>query len=275
MDVKASEMAGAAFRECQLVDEFLRARVRPRVEHALGEAPGEAAQTYFGILLRVQAWMNTLSKLDAPVHFQAIVVGCRSLFESAVDLVLVRLAPERHPVEKLIAWEESEKLKSAIKIRDFFAGIASERVPSEFKPHLDFIAKNSEKVNKSRQLYWADRKGKPFHPGRWTGTDLGTAAAEAARLVPDAQFDVFYATRYPQICWNTHGSGLAGVRFLSEEVFHGMVALTFEECARFAVLGAEQVLRLVDVWNDEVAAEFEVLRRQRILTKAAPLVRSR
>jgi len=48
-------------------------------------------------------------------------------------------------------------------------------------------------------------------------------------------FEEAYATRYNQLCWNTHGSGRAALRASSMEEFPGLWAVAFNECARFAL----------------------------------------
>jgi hypothetical protein len=66
MEPSAFAFAEVCFRECQVIEEFLRARVRPRVERAIRDSATPDAQTLFGLLLRVQAWMGTLAKLNTP-----------------------------------------------------------------------------------------------------------------------------------------------------------------------------------------------------------------
>src|SRR5690242_386966 len=46
-------------------------------------------------------------------------------------------------------------------------------------------------------------------PQRWTGRDLARDAEAATSLFPEGGFQDFYETRYQQVCWDTHGTGIA------------------------------------------------------------------
>jgi len=73
--------------------------------------------------------------------------------------------------------------------------------------------------------------------------------------------------RYQQACWNAHGSGLAGVRGVPEAHFPGLSPLAFRDCAKFALIGGEIVLRESGVWNGEVDQEFEKHYEHRVMTR--------
>lgn len=70
METSALTLAEAQFRECQLCEEFLSKRVRPRLEHALTMTAPEQGQTYLGLFLRALSWLRTLRKLDHPSDFR-------------------------------------------------------------------------------------------------------------------------------------------------------------------------------------------------------------
>jgi hypothetical protein len=258
-------LAEASFKECQLAHEFLNRRVRPRIEHAIAEtAPAPTAQTFHGVFLRALAWMCTLRKLNEPADFQAIAVASRALFEIAVDVTILRFDPSANPPEKMAAWEDSAKLKSAHRVVEFFTN-SGRALPSEYEPMQRFIRTGSARVQKSRAMFWVGRTGKPFHPDRWTGRSLDRDAAAAVAAFPKGEFDDFYATRYPGRCWNIHGSGLAGVRFIGEHEFPGLSALAFGDCTHFALITGELTLRQFSMWDAAVEAEFDDHRTDRIL----------
>ena len=87
--------------------------------------------------------------------------------------------------------------------------------------------------------------------------------------------DEFYATQNAQLCWNTHGSGLAGVRGISPKDFPAISALGFRACARFALITAELILRHFGLWDDRVEREFAEHGAERVLTKYAMLTKNR
>lgn len=95
-------------------------------------------------------------------------------------------------------------------------------------------------------------------------------AAAATKLFPDVDFEETYATRYNQLCWNTHGSGVAGMRGFSMEEFPAIPAVAFHECARFALAATKVILLRLGLW-DSLAPEFEELRQQTVLVKSAAM----
>jgi len=84
--------------------------------------------------------------------------------------------------------------------------------------------------------------------------------AEAATVFfPEGDFATLYAQRYPQLCWNTHGSGLAGVRGIAPETFPAISALALSDSSRLSVVAAKVILRHFGLW-EPLAARFEELR---------------
>jgi hypothetical protein len=223
-------------------------------DKAASKEATEAHRQFHGVFLRTLAWMHTLTKLNEPVDFQAVVVASRALFEIAVDTVLMLRDPKANPAEKMIAWEESAKLKSASRAVEFFAR-AGQAVSQPYVPMQDYVKKHGARIERLPAMHWPQRKGR--HPDRWTGRTLAEDAAGADALLPAGEFTKFYATVYPSRCWNTHGSGLAGVRHLDATEFPGVSALAFGDCATFALLIAEEGLRAMALWDEAVAREFE------------------
>jgi hypothetical protein len=210
--------------------------------------------------------MHTLSKLDEPADYQAAVVATRTLFEIAVDMTLIHFDPNGHPIAKLVAWEDSAKLKAALKIRDFFTGRG--QVPSaEHDGPVWYINSHSARVQALRVQYWPGRNGNGHHPPRWTDRNLDDDASEATRLFPEGQFEEFYDTRYQQLCWMVHGSGILGLRFLPPEEFPALSALALRDCARFSLLASEVALRRLALWNEATVAEFDELRHRCVVVK--------
>ena len=268
---QAFAFSDARFGECQLVHDFLGASVRPRVEQALQTATSAEAVTWHGLLLRMIGWMRSLSKLNHPADFQPVVSGSRALFEIAVDVTLLHF-DATNPVAKMVAWEDSARLKSATKSRDFFAS-TGKSPPAELAPRLSFISSSGARIETLRSTYWPGKHGKGIHPPRWTGRDLGRDAEAATRYSPRGEFDLFYVMTYPSDCWNTHGSGLAGVRFIQPDDFPAISALAFKACVRFALFAAEIICLHLGLWDATLAAEFKEHREHRLLTTTAILQR--
>lgn len=80
--------------------------------------------------------------------------------------------------------------------------------------------------------------------GRWTNTRLALAD--------------HYADRYAAACWNTHGSGATGVRYVSEAFVPAIPAQDLVDARRFAILVAEMCLRAVRGWDDSLEIKFAI-----------------
>ena len=239
--------------------------MRVRVAYAAG---GETSvDAFFGLFMRVLAWMRTLWKLDEPGDFQAVTVASRTLFEIAVDLTIMHFDAVANPPAKMDAWEESAKLKAARRIRDFLHRPGCTESPKNYAHFLSFLANNDQRIQALRKRWWPRKDGKPEHPDRWTRRNLSEDADKATQLYPAGKLDAYYARRYAHNCWNTHGSGLAGVRGIPPADFPALAVLAFDECAQFAMIALEMTLRHFSIW-ETATAELEELRAERVAAKA-------
>jgi len=260
--------AEAYFNECAHLHQYLIERVRPRVQQV---ATGRT-EPFYEMLLRTISWLRTLSKLKEPSDFQGVVAANRTVFEIAVDATLMHFDERSYPPAMLLAREDSAKLKAALKVREFYSG---KPVPHGHTPLIQFIERDTKRVEALRVKYWPGKKGTGHHPSRWTGHDLEHDARAATKLFPDGEFDEFYATQYSRLCWNTHGSGLAGARGLSEEDFPVISALAFRWSAEFAEIVAKLVLQHFKLWDAAVGREFEEHRIARMVTTDAAMTENR
>lgn len=193
------------------IDEKLRAAVderAPNVRHGIA---------FQGQLLRTIGWLRSLAKLDDPGgDFQVITSAARSVFESAVDVTLMHFDGSANGPEKMDAWEDSAKLKHTQNVADYLSTLGRAPTDAE-RTMMAFATREKDRIEKLRLRWWSNENGR--HPrNRWTGRDLGTDAKEADKLLPEG-FEEFYRLRYPQLCWNVHGSGLAGVANVGPESF--------------------------------------------------------
>lgn len=272
MDDSPLAIARAEFLDCRHVHEFLNVQMRPRILMAAGG--NESVDPFFLSFLRAVAWMRTLWKLnEPPADFQAVTAASRTLFEIAVDLTIMHFDAEAHPPAKMMAWEDSAKLKAAVRIREFLRRPGCTLSDKDFVPHLTYVSNNEQRIKDQRKKWWPRKDGTPEHPDRWTHRSLPDDAEKATRLYPGGKFDEYIAVRSPQVCWNTHGSGGAGIRGIPAEPFPALAAIAFGECARFALIVAEMTLRHFDLWDKGIpaAAEFRAFGQDRILAKAGAL----
>lgn len=257
-DTDPMALANAFFEDCKTVLEFMATKVRPVVDRFAKE--DHADGTVKGEFLRAQAWLGTFAKLDNPAHFQAVVAGTRALFEIAVDLALMHHDRVTYPVEKMFAWEESAKLNAAERTRDFYA-TAGKPVPEHLQPRIDFITREGPRILADRLKWWPGR-GANDPPMRWTGRGLPRDASAADAFAPYG-FREFYDGRFAELCWGTHGSGLAGVRNLGAREFPGIAAMAFQDAADFATRIARFTLAYFDKLDPILQARFRQLEEER------------
>lgn len=246
------------FEDCKTVHKFMGEAVRPVLDRV--GPTHDASHTVRGTFMRAQGWLGTFHKLDSPAHFQAVIAGTRALFEIAVDLAFMHHARTAHPVEKMLAWERSSKLRAAERTRDYYAANPNRTMPDHLTERVRSIDRDGAAIRAERQTWWKEAR----HPERWTGTRNGGLREDAATAdtFGPYSFREFYDVRFAELCWGTHGSGLAGVRGLNAEYFPGPVAMAFEDAAMFAVLSSELALRYCGQYDAIAEARFRRLNEE-------------
>jgi len=231
--------------ECGAVARFIDENVRVLVDGRVAAvAHGIAFQ---GQLLRAIAWLRSLMKLTHPGDFQAVTAGARALFEGAVDVTLMRFDQAANGPEKMDAWEQSAKLKHAATALDYITSAGRQPDGAE-QMMVTYATGERARIEKLRLAHWPNHKGK--HPPRWTGRDLAQDAEAADKHLAEG-FEEFYRLRYPQLCWNVHGSGLTGLANIRAEYIPYIGGRAAADAAKFATVVAEVVAKQMDCWNED------------------------
>jgi hypothetical protein len=267
---EAFALADAFYAECQVVARFIDEKVRVPVDQHVATSPhGVVFQVQ---MLRAIAWLRSLAKLNDPGDFQAVTAAARALFEGAVDVTLMHFDPGSHSPEKMDAWEDSAKLKHAQTMARHLGEVG--RAPTtEEQTILAYAKREAARIDKLRTRWWPNHSGR--HPPRWTGRDLAPDSKDADKAADGhlkADFEEFYRLRYPQICWNVHGSGAAGIANIAPEVFPFVGGRAYREAAKFASVSAEVVARELKCFNE---ADFTELREQTTLASGLVYVAHR
>ena len=255
----AFAIATGTFQGLVVVSEFVQSTVRPTIGQ-IG-IKDDAGAVLLGQLLRVDAWLRTLRKLDHPGDFQAVASATRALLEATVDVVLVHHSPADH--KQLLAWEESSKLNYAEKLVAYFQR-ESGATPHQHRSVVEFASTQRSRVEALRRHYgWEDKKKtKTRHPERWTNHNLADDVKAADKFGHKFQFESFYEVEYRKLCWMVHGSALA-VRQISTDIFPGLTGLLFPSCGDLGFLASELVLRHLGGWSADVETKFEDARQRR------------
>jgi len=148
----------------------------------------------------------------------------RSTIELAMDIKLLPIVPQS--IEKMLAFGDSEKLKTAKKIVEF-AQKSGTKI-SDLTTYQTFIAQNEANIIAIRQQLW----GFPQPPEHWSSMKIKDRAGKLG-----APFDELYEVKYRHLSWQVH-PGLTGVLGLESVAFAAMCG----DALGIAVICYEQVL---------------------------------
>jgi hypothetical protein len=197
---------------------------------------------------RAAVWMQSMARLDRWTDYQAHSSGCRAMLELAVDVALITSEPAL--ATRMWAFEESAKLKSCNRYRAFAikTNLAN---PNETK--MTFGFRNEHAAKALRRQHWGSEK----HPQTWFGTSFDQMAAEADRRV-GSDYEAFYANRYDELCWGTHGSTLALIRpeGLPPDVIPAIACAAVGEASRLALEVTERAAAFLGLDGDVVCEEL-------------------
>jgi hypothetical protein len=238
----------------RVVAEFLADEPRRTIDRATQANDSQSAVLH-SQYLRLQAWLASLARLQRPEDVQAVIAGGRAVFEIAVDAVL--LQADQDGCAKMLDWEESAKLKQAQALSTYLT--KRKLAPTaEDRPPLAFASSEGARINLLRRRWsWVDpTSGKPKHPSRWTGQDLGADCVSADAASPAYAFERYYETRYRPVCWTTHGSGAVGMRGVGAMEFPFLGAQAYRETADFAIIAARNTLQHAGAWTPALELAF-------------------
>jgi hypothetical protein len=185
--------------------------------------PTDRTKCVVATYYRSVANVRTALKLNDPSHFQALAMIARSLIELAMDIRLIDVVP--HSVERMIAFGDSEKLKTARKIVQFAQNTNSSH---DCTVHQQFIVTNEARIVADRQQLWGLAQG----PEHWSSMKIKDRAVKLG-----APFDELYEVKYRHLSWHAH-SGLTGVLGVESMAFAAMCG----DALGIAVVCYEQVL---------------------------------
>jgi hypothetical protein len=246
--------------------------LHPKLLEKVNGSKSDRDKRLVSLYQRSLAWMLTLAKLNKVTYFQAIVAGTRALLETTVDIVLMYHDKGPQSASKMEWWEESEKLKAAEALMKYFEK-SKKPVPDPYRPIEDFVKNRGAQIDQQRLILWPNPKNnKPRHPKRWTGDwDLLTDVREVDKLQGAAikdelgtTLEEFYEATFRSMCWNTHGSGLGGIRGLDTTGFLSLCATALKWSSDLAMFSTKIVLadfgltNQLQEWNSAKAYRMQI-----------------
>ena len=154
-------------------------------------------QCFIGTYYRTLGNIETLLVLNKSLHFQALTMLARALFELAVDVRLLEMIPNGW--EKMVAFVDVERLRVARKVIAFKKKNPAAEV--ETAREDIFVARSAQAILSMRNSLWPGKN----NPEHWSGLRLPDRVSKLGQ-----PFDQIYEVDYPKLSWYTH-SGLTGV----------------------------------------------------------------
>lgn len=225
---KARESVGLWRGVLNSVHEFDKGEVRGVIAGLLNLTADEIC--YLGIYYRVTSNVETMLELKSVIHFQALAMIARALFELAVEIELLHTIPDA-PM-KMRHLVEVEKLRHA-KRMIAFASAHDTKHMKDVSVQAAYVANNGARIDYMTGVLWPGIK--PWTIMHWTTLKL---PGRVAKLDLDAQ--EIYERHYAQLSWAAH-AGLTAVLDRKAETFASFSAITYE-LARWAY---EKVLTII------------------------------
>ena len=197
-------MTGAAMSQLNAIEAFWTDIIHPHVHQHATLPLRQLAIASLGDRLIGHA--RVVPKLNSLVFQQTATAAERSVIELWLDIQLLHRNVFADGVERLFAFAEYQKLKSARRTVRFFAEHPQlDESPSAASPHQAYITANADRVDAQTFELWGTPGQKPPKPEHWTAMNI----PERARAVgPEAQLLVLHG--YDMRNFAVH-SGVAGI----------------------------------------------------------------
>lgn len=183
--------------------QFDDAEIRPIIQGLI--SPTDREKCFVGTYYRAVANIRTAILLKEAAHYQAAAMIARTNIELAMDMKLLKIIPDA--VEKMMAFVDSEKLRTAQRVVDF-AKTSATAVP-DLGTYQTHIAANEQRVLALRKQLWGSEKP----PEHWSAKKIRDRSA-----LVGAPFEELYEVKYRQLSFHTHG-GLTGVLGIDAATF--------------------------------------------------------
>lgn len=246
-------IADATFEGIRAAYTFQKCYLKPLLQGLLNQSPREEA--IVGLHYRIAAYVTSLCKLNAPIHFQAIAASSRTLFELGLDMALISKDSTDDSIDRLHAFTRVERYRVAKKVVDFFSvnpipedmDISKQRaVCSDLnqKSQVEVLIEQYWGRNRSRDLIWPKHWSR-FQDARGRANHVGISWEER------------YVCTYYMLSWHVH-SGLTGVVNLPKDLFNGFAMEAFQLSTdvvldSYRILGRElQLSKAMPEWEDRL-----------------------
>lgn len=206
---------------------------------------------FVGIFLRMYLWMESLTALDRPSHFQGVAVALRSLFELFLDLKMLADDENGECYEKYIAFSEIEMFREGSKKVKFYErNYPEEKEKYFFQNQFTTDPERIKRITENLKRFWPkddiNDLGKIKH---WTKMDARGRAGKIGK-----EYEKIYVDFYSQLSEIVHGSGLEFFRKLDKEQFEAYYAFCHETVHKIFIDAIKIVVKKLEfdkTWEQE------------------------
>jgi hypothetical protein len=244
------------------VATYMKDRITPLLKSGLLKK-AERDNCLWGLFLRATAMMSSVSRLQQPIDFQLLAAANRGLIEILVDMILIHHDKTQASAKLMRRWEDSAILRMGQTTKEYFKK-KKLPIPETYKPRAVFMLTHGRRVQRSRRRLWVNKKGKTYHPMRWTNRDLGTDTKKADEL-HGTKLEEMYRTEYQRLCAHVHGSGLMFLRELPDTAYNSLAGLSYLSCADLAMECAKIICNDYGftIALDELSKEWHTIKENR------------
>jgi hypothetical protein len=215
-----------------------------------------ARQTALIVLFyRMMGFVQTVVRLQSPVHQQSLTSAERSVIELWIDMELLHRDVIPDGVEKIVALVDFQKLKAARRTVRFFADHPElDATPSKAIPHRGFIDAKGVEVEATAKRLWPRPDGKSPKPDHWTGVNL---EVRAKILGVSEELQVLEGYDMRNFAVHTGLAGVMGFDATAFEIMCSQAVQGISACMLSAlkIMGEElDVHAHVDVYDKIIAA---------------------
>jgi len=242
------------FTSIKSLNELDKLEVRNLVNKGLIGTPTDRENYFMLNYNRGVLSVELLLTLKYFKDFQVVAMIARSLFEIAVEMWMI--SKDKDAAEKITAFTEYEKLRSARKIVKF--GVNDPNKAFLMSVYIQYIAQNEARIDAERVRIW--NKDRVSH---WTLKDMSARCS-----LISSEFDELYSVYYAQLSWYIH-SGVVGVANVDMDTLSHLSGIAFQIVVKCYSLILEAIINCFQMYHAD-----DKLKKKIVLARMLPFTDS-
>jgi hypothetical protein len=200
--------------------------------------------------------IELLLSLTEYKHFQTVASIARTTFEIAVEMAMMER--DKASDQKITAFIEAEKLRSARKIESFGKHRPDPTKGFLYSVYIEFIQKNAARIDAECLRIWGPGKVK-----HWTRKDVAGICKELG-----GEFEELYSFHYAELSWFIH-SGVIGVANVDEDTMARLCGVAFQIIVKCYSLILEAIMNCFQMYHAD-----DKLKKKLVVARMLPFTES-